>query len=90
MDISLAKSLASHGAIAGFNVYNDRDGVINDWFFHVLPTGDRHPDDSGVPFSTARGQLKRYKSLDSLMRDVFAIIEADEARFSLPIHVHYS
>lgn len=90
MDFSLAKSLASHGAVSAFNVYHDHDGVIDDWFFHVVTTSVTDPDDTGVPFSTARGQLKRYKSLDSLMRDVFAIIEADDARFSLPIHVHYS
>ena len=87
MDLSLAKSLASHGAIKGFNVYHDKD--VDEWFFNVL-TNTSHPDDDGVPFSTARGVLKRFKSLDSLMRDVIAIIESDDARLSIPVQVHVS
>jgi hypothetical protein len=82
MDLSLAKSLASHATITGFNVYRDND----EWFFHVLTTTSR-PDD-GFPFSTARGVLKRYKSLDSLMNDITVIIESDLARLSIPVMVH--
>jgi len=82
MDLSLAKSLASHATISGFNVYRDND----EWFFHVLTTTS-NPDDDGFPFSTARGVLKRYKSLDSLMNDIIAIIESDPARLSIPVMV---
>jgi hypothetical protein len=87
MDLSLAKSLASHGAVKGFYVYHDKD--IDEWFFNVL-TITSHPDDDGVPFSTARGDLKRFRSLDSLMRDVIAIIESDDGRLSIPVLVHVS
>jgi len=82
MDLSLAKSLASHATITGFNVYRDSDL----WFFHVL-TSSSLPDDDGFPFVTARGDLKRYKSLDSLMHDIIAIIESDPARLSIPVMV---
>lgn len=85
MDISLAKSLASHGAIKGFNVYRDKDAA--EWFFHVL-TSSPHPDNDGEPFETARGALKCFKSLDTLMKDLIAIIESDDGRLSIPVQVH--
>lgn len=87
MDLSLAKSLASHGAIKGFNVYQDK--AVDEWFFTVL-TSSSLPCDDGVPFSTARGYLKRFKSLDTLMCDVIAIIESDDGRLSIPVQVHVS
>lgn len=85
MDISLAKSLASHSAITGFNIYHDRD--IDEWFFNIL-TNKSHPEDDGIPFSTARGSVKRFRSLDTLMNDVVAIVESDDARLSIPVSVH--
>lgn len=87
MDLSLAKSLASHGAVKGINVYHDKE--VNDWFFYVL-TSSSATDDYGDPFLTARGVLKHFRSLDTLMSEVIAIIESDPGRLSIPVHVHVS
>lgn len=92
MDIKLAKALAVCGAIRSFHIYNaNTDGAV-DWFFNVVTTN--YPDDVngdyGEPFQTARGQSKHYRSIDSLMNDIFAINAENRDDTAIPVHLHLS
>lgn len=87
MDLQLAKTLSKFDGIGGFNVYRDVDTC--EWFFYVI-TKHTQPDDDGEPFKTAKSKLKRYKSLDTLMAEIFSILDEDDAGRSRPINVHYS
>jgi len=88
MDIKLAKTLAGCGAIRCFHIYNS--GAA-DWVFNVVTTSTPADDvngDYGQPFQTARGQSKHYKSLDTLMSDIFAINSENKNAQAISVHVH--